>query len=153
MPEEILVKDDVQRRFQYRITASVFAFHRGMIDVIDLGDDTCMVVYSTDADPRAMALTIGGATAGALDELRRQMESDGRGSRLMGRKILLVTSDQQRYDTLGCNGGTVARTPVIDGLAAQGHRYERAPSADPSCACRHARRSSPASTRARMACG
>ncbi len=23
----------------------------------------------------------------------------------MGRKILLVTTDQQRYDTLGCNGG------------------------------------------------
>ena len=44
----------------------------------------------------------------------------------MGRKILFVTTDQQRYDTLGCNGGTVARTPVIDGLAAQGQRYERA---------------------------
>ena len=44
----------------------------------------------------------------------------------MGRKILFVTTDQQRYDTLGCNGGTVARTPVIDGLAAQGHRFERA---------------------------
>ena len=44
----------------------------------------------------------------------------------MGRKILFVTTDQQRYDTLGCNGGTLARTPVIDRLAAQGHRYERA---------------------------
>ena len=44
----------------------------------------------------------------------------------MVRKILFVTSDQQRYDTLRCNGGTVARTPVIDGLAGQGYRYERA---------------------------
>ncbi len=44
----------------------------------------------------------------------------------MGRKILFVTTDQQRYDTIGCNGGAVARTPVIDGLAAQGIRYERA---------------------------
>ena len=44
----------------------------------------------------------------------------------MGRKILLVTTDQQRYDTLGCNGGTLARTPVVDGLAASGIRYERA---------------------------
>ena len=42
------------------------------------------------------------------------------------RKILFVTTDQQRYDTLGCNGGVVARTPVIDGLAASGIRYERA---------------------------
>jgi arylsulfatase A-like enzyme len=44
----------------------------------------------------------------------------------MGRKILLITTDQQRYDTLGCNGGTIARTPVVDRLAAQGVRYERA---------------------------
>lgn len=44
----------------------------------------------------------------------------------MGRKILFVTTDQQRYDTLGCNGGVLGRTPVIDGLAARGIRYERA---------------------------
>ncbi len=44
----------------------------------------------------------------------------------MGRKILLVTTDQQRYDTLGCNGGILARTPVADRLAEQGIRYERA---------------------------
>ena len=44
----------------------------------------------------------------------------------MGRKILFVTTDQQRYDALGCNGGTIARTPVVDGLAAQGFNYRRA---------------------------
>ena len=44
----------------------------------------------------------------------------------MGRKILFITTDQQRYDTLGCNGGQLSRTPVVDGLAAQGIRYERA---------------------------
>ena len=77
MPEEILVVDPVQRRFQYRITAPMFRHHRGTIDVIDLGDDTCLVVYSTEADPRAMALTIGGGTAGALEELKRQFEPDG----------------------------------------------------------------------------
>ncbi|HEY5165349.1 MAG TPA: sulfatase-like hydrolase/transferase [Acidimicrobiia bacterium] len=44
----------------------------------------------------------------------------------MGRKILFVTTDQQRYDTLGCNGGALARTPVVDGLAANGVRYQRA---------------------------
>jgi hypothetical protein len=74
MPEEILVNDPVQRRFQYQITAPLFRFHRGTIDVIDLGAETSLVVYSTDADPRTMALTIGGGTAGALDELRRIME-------------------------------------------------------------------------------
>jgi arylsulfatase A-like enzyme len=45
----------------------------------------------------------------------------------MGRKILLITTDQQRYDTLGCNNpAALARTPVVDRLAAQGIRYERA---------------------------
>ncbi|HAM03850.1 MAG TPA: sulfatase [Acidimicrobiaceae bacterium] len=44
----------------------------------------------------------------------------------MGRKILFVTTDQQRFDSLGCNGGKVARTPVVDGLAASGVNYSRA---------------------------
>ena len=44
----------------------------------------------------------------------------------MGRKILFITTDQQRFDTLGCNGGIYSRTPVIDSLAAEGIRYERA---------------------------
>ncbi|MBV9284451.1 MAG: sulfatase-like hydrolase/transferase [Acidimicrobiia bacterium] len=42
------------------------------------------------------------------------------------RNILLITTDQQRYDALGCNGGTVARTPCIDGLAMSGINYRRA---------------------------
>ena len=74
MPEEILVQDDIQRRFQYRVTTPMFKHHRGTIDVLDLGDDTCVVVYSTEADPRTMALLIAGGAAGALDELKRQME-------------------------------------------------------------------------------
>ena len=44
----------------------------------------------------------------------------------MGRKILFITTDQQRYDALGCNGGAVARTPHIDALAATGINYRRA---------------------------
>ena len=43
----------------------------------------------------------------------------------MGRKILFITTDQQRYDALGCNGGTVARTPVVDRWAAEGVRFTR----------------------------
>jgi hypothetical protein len=75
MPEELLVSDDAQRRFQYRITAPIFRHHRGTIDVIALGEQECLVVYSTEADPRTMALTIAGGTAGALEELQRQMEA------------------------------------------------------------------------------
>lgn len=44
----------------------------------------------------------------------------------MKRNILLVTTDQMRYDALGCNGGKVARTPVVDSLAANGINYRRA---------------------------
>ena len=44
----------------------------------------------------------------------------------MGRKILFITTDQMRYDALGCNGGQVARTPCIDRLAAEGINYRRA---------------------------
>jgi arylsulfatase A-like enzyme len=44
----------------------------------------------------------------------------------MGRKILFITTDQQRYDSLGCNGGKIARTPVADRLAANGINYRRA---------------------------
>lgn len=44
----------------------------------------------------------------------------------MGRNILLITTDQMRYDALGCNGGAIARTPVLDGLARDGINYRRA---------------------------
>jgi hypothetical protein len=44
----------------------------------------------------------------------------------MGRKILFITTDQMRYDAIGANGGRVARTPVIDSLAADGITYDRA---------------------------
>lgn len=43
----------------------------------------------------------------------------------MGRNILLITTDQQRFDSIGCNGGTVARTPNVDALATNGIRFDR----------------------------
>lgn len=44
----------------------------------------------------------------------------------MGRKFLLITTDQQRFDGLGCNGGRFARTPNIDALAATGLNFTQA---------------------------
>ncbi len=44
----------------------------------------------------------------------------------MKRNILFITTDQMRYDALGCNGGQVARTPALDGLAHSGINYRRA---------------------------
>ena len=42
------------------------------------------------------------------------------------RNILLITTDQMRYDALGCNGGQVANTRHINALAESGINYRRA---------------------------
>lgn len=44
----------------------------------------------------------------------------------MGHRILFFTTDQQRYDALGCNGGGIARTPVVDRISESGVNYRRA---------------------------
>lgn len=75
MVETILTNDPIQRRFQYRVAGGFFSEHLGTIDVIALDDRHCLVVYASDAAPAAMALVLGGATGGALEELRRQLEA------------------------------------------------------------------------------
>ena len=72
---------------------------------------------------------------------------------LMGRKILFITTDQQRYDTLGLQRRR--RSPHAGGRRAGRRRASATsgPCRSRSCACRRARRCSPASTRARTACG
>jgi hypothetical protein len=73
--ETILTNDPIQRRFQYRVAGPAFKEHLGTIDVIPLGPARCLVTYSSDADPAAMAVVLGGATGGALRELKRQLEA------------------------------------------------------------------------------
>lgn len=75
LPEEIVTNDDLQRRFQYRLTAPIVEHHLGTIDVFALEDGNTLVSYATDARPDAIALVIGGATGAALRELRRQLET------------------------------------------------------------------------------
>ncbi|MDA8147973.1 MAG: SRPBCC family protein [Actinomycetota bacterium] len=77
MTERVVTIDRLQRRFQYRITAPMFREHLGTIDVIDLGDSTCLVVYGTDAVPAMLALAVGGATGQALANLRALVEAGG----------------------------------------------------------------------------
>jgi hypothetical protein len=74
MPEEIVTLDPIQRRFQYRITAPMFREHLSTLDVLDLGDGTCLVVYAADANPSTMALVIAGAAGNALEYLKNMME-------------------------------------------------------------------------------
>src|ERR1700743_3435175 len=44
----------------------------------------------------------------------------------MGRKILFITTDQQRFDSLGVNGNRFCKTPNIDALAKNGINHPRA---------------------------
>lgn len=47
--------------------------------------------------------------------------------------ILVVMTDQQRWDSLGCNGNSFVETPVVDELAAAGARFTRAFTVWPIC--------------------
>ncbi|RMD75163.1 MAG: sulfatase [Lentisphaerae bacterium] len=47
--------------------------------------------------------------------------------------ILLITTDHQRFDTLGINGNPVLETPILDSLAAGGMNFTRAYSPCPIC--------------------
>lgn len=40
--------------------------------------------------------------------------------------ILMIVTDQERFDVLGCNGSSVCETPVLDELALRGVRFENA---------------------------
>lgn len=47
--------------------------------------------------------------------------------------VLLIMTDQQRWDTLGCYGNRVIETPNLDFLAAEGTLFTSAYSLTPSC--------------------
>jgi arylsulfatase A-like enzyme len=47
--------------------------------------------------------------------------------------ILLITSDQMRYDAIGCNGNPLINTPNLDRLANRGINFNSAYSPDPIC--------------------
>ena len=47
--------------------------------------------------------------------------------------IILIFTDQHRKDVFGCYGSTVARTPHIDALAAEGTVFDNAYTVYPVC--------------------
>lgn len=47
--------------------------------------------------------------------------------------ILLIMTDQHRYDTLGCYGAATCQTPNIDSLAERGVRFDRTYTATSPC--------------------
>jgi hypothetical protein len=75
MPERILTNDSIARRFAYQITAPLYRFHLGVIDVLEVGPEDSLCVYSTTAEPDTLALIIAGGTVGALEEIKRIAEA------------------------------------------------------------------------------
>jgi arylsulfatase A-like enzyme len=47
--------------------------------------------------------------------------------------ILLITSDQQRWDSLGCYGADWVETPALDSIASAGARFDRCYCTNPIC--------------------
>jgi arylsulfatase A-like enzyme len=67
--------------------------------------------------------------------MARQSQTDGRPN------IVLIGTDQQRFDALGINGNGILKTPTLDGLAGRGVNFTRAFAQNtvcvPSRACIH----------------
>ena len=74
MPEEILTVDPSIRRFAYKITAPLYSFHYGIIDVIEIAPNDTLCIYSTTAEPEVLALLIGAGTMGALEKIKEIAE-------------------------------------------------------------------------------
>lgn len=51
----------------------------------------------------------------------------------LGRKIIFIMVDSQRWDMVGCYGNQNMHTPALDKLASEGIRYERAYDCQPVC--------------------
>jgi len=52
--------------------------------------------------------------------------------------ILFILADDQRFDTLGCAGNPIIKTPNVDRLAREGVRFERSYVTTPICAASRA---------------
>src|SRR5882672_12731276 len=66
---------------------------------------------------------------------RRSPPRDGirTGARNEAMNVLLVTTDQQRADTIGAYGSRLAATPNLDRLAAAGVRFDACRTQNPYC--------------------
>jgi Polyketide cyclase / dehydrase and lipid transport len=74
--EDIVNLDGATRRLQYRIRPNfLIKQHLATVDVIATSETSCVVTYSTEMEPRALALAISSGTRDALLELKGQVES------------------------------------------------------------------------------
>jgi arylsulfatase A-like enzyme len=80
-------------------------------------------------------LRVSAAGLGALS-----LDARTPGGREAGERpnILFILTDDQRFDTMGCAGNPIIRTPNVDALAREGVRFERAFVTTPICAASRA---------------
>lgn len=73
--EDILLVDDVQRRFQYSIVNNpLIRDHLATVDVVDDRRGGSLVVYGTTCSPDVLALVTAGASGAALEKARTILE-------------------------------------------------------------------------------
>lgn len=84
---------------------------------------------------REFVKTLGAAAAGLATAgcHRKSIPSRDRPPNL-----LVIVTDDQRHDTLGCAGHPIIHTPNMDGLAERGVRFEQAFATTPICAASRA---------------
>ncbi|MFJ8912694.1 SRPBCC family protein [Amycolatopsis sp. NPDC102389] len=71
LEEAVVTSDAYLRRFQYRVVGGDLAVdhHLGTVDVLDLGDGSCLVVYGTEIEPESAAAAFDGAIGDAVANL------------------------------------------------------------------------------------
>lgn len=75
LEEVVVTLDDQLRRLQYRVVDGDLPItdHLGTVDVLDLGEDRALVVYSTEIEPADLADAFGPACAEGLEGLRNAL--------------------------------------------------------------------------------
>jgi carbon monoxide dehydrogenase subunit G len=78
LEEDIVNVDGSLRRFQYRITGGMpVEHHLGTVDVLEDGDDSAIVVYSTEITPDGLADVMGPSIEGGVAGLKTHLEARG----------------------------------------------------------------------------
>ena len=100
--------------------------------------DPSLTGSRTPVTPRLTRRAFLGATAAGLGALAIGPGCATRTGPAARPNFLFILTDDQRFDTLGCAGNRIIRTPNVDRLAGEGLRFVRAFVTTPICAASRA---------------
>ena len=120
---------DISQRFAIRTIPRLIVFRDGEIieEYNGVTPKKELLGRSTDSRDDAGACLTPLSPPSTIAEAERGLSMARRPN------ILLITTDQQRGDCLGCDGHPAVETPYLDELAADGARFTHAYTAVPSC--------------------